>query len=131
MYCYFFFLMLLRPPSSTRTDTLFPYTTLFRSPHPRRSTRHDRRAARRDPQRRLDGRLTAWAVDGGLLCHQGVRPVLLRSAERGDEAAQYPRHRALPRPATHRIRRHRQRPRTQTLPPPRQPPPTHRPPSPN
>src|SRR3546814_5467971 len=25
--------MLLRPPRSTRTDTLFPYTTLFRSPH--------------------------------------------------------------------------------------------------
>src|SRR3546814_16992160 len=23
--------MILRPPSSTRTDTLFPYTTLFRS----------------------------------------------------------------------------------------------------
>src|SRR3546814_3024442 len=32
--CYFcfFFLMILRPPRSTRTDTLFPYTTLFRSP---------------------------------------------------------------------------------------------------
>src|SRR3546814_18112822 len=27
----FFFLMIRRPPSSTRTDTLFPYTTLFRS----------------------------------------------------------------------------------------------------
>src|SRR3546814_14578565 len=26
-----FFLMLRRPPSSTRPDTLFPYTTLFRS----------------------------------------------------------------------------------------------------
>src|SRR3546814_10584237 len=31
----FFFLMIRRPPRSTRTDTLFPYTTLFRS---RRST---------------------------------------------------------------------------------------------
>src|SRR3546814_4070620 len=32
-----FFLMIRRPPRSTRTDTLFPYTTLFRSPvtHPR------------------------------------------------------------------------------------------------
>src|SRR3546814_13876721 len=30
--CYFcFFLMRRRPPRSTRTDTLFPYTTLFRS----------------------------------------------------------------------------------------------------
>src|SRR3546814_11020324 len=31
---FFFFLMLRRPPRSTRTDTLFPYTTLFRSPLP-------------------------------------------------------------------------------------------------
>src|SRR3546814_11312768 len=28
---YIIFLMLRRPPRSTRTDTLFPYTTLFRS----------------------------------------------------------------------------------------------------
>src|SRR3546814_15037923 len=28
----FFFLMIRRPPRSTRTDTLFPYTTLFRAP---------------------------------------------------------------------------------------------------
>src|SRR3546814_14969907 len=28
---FFFFLMRRRPPRSTRTDTLFPYTTLFRS----------------------------------------------------------------------------------------------------
>src|SRR3546814_14764320 len=28
----FFFFMIRRPPRSTRTDTLFPYTTLFRSP---------------------------------------------------------------------------------------------------
>src|SRR3546814_2202839 len=27
--------MIRRPPRSTRTDTLFPYTTLFRSPMPR------------------------------------------------------------------------------------------------
>src|SRR3546814_8370057 len=33
-----FFLMIRRPPRSTRTDTLFPYTTRFRSP------RYDRRA---------------------------------------------------------------------------------------
>src|SRR3546814_6228806 len=29
--CDLFFLMRRRPPRSTRTDTLFPYTTLFRS----------------------------------------------------------------------------------------------------
>src|SRR3546814_20848781 len=34
--CYFFlfFLIIRRPPRSTRTDTLFPYTTLFRSSAP-------------------------------------------------------------------------------------------------
>src|SRR3546814_11087942 len=62
MYVCFFFLMIRRPPRSTRTDTLFPYTTLFRSlpqrlpapddlsVHPRRGLRaevHDRDAARR------------------------------------------------------------------------------------
>src|SRR3546814_19627246 len=31
MLYFFFFLMRRRPPRSTRTDTLFPYTTLFRS----------------------------------------------------------------------------------------------------
>src|SRR3546814_6364232 len=40
LFC-FFFLMIRRPPRSTRTDTLFPYTTLFRSS----SERSCRRAA--------------------------------------------------------------------------------------
>src|SRR3546814_18338605 len=31
LFLLFFFLMIRRPPRSTRTDTLFPYTTLFRS----------------------------------------------------------------------------------------------------
>src|SRR3546814_17102546 len=31
MLLIFFFLIIRRPPRSTRTDTLFPYTTLFRS----------------------------------------------------------------------------------------------------
>src|SRR3546814_8167546 len=34
MFCCFLFLLILLPPSSTRTATLFPYTTLFRSPIP-------------------------------------------------------------------------------------------------
>src|SRR3546814_20705356 len=34
MFFFFFFLMIRRPPRSTRTDTLFPYTTLFRSSRP-------------------------------------------------------------------------------------------------
>src|SRR3546814_16644266 len=39
-----FFLMLRRPPRSTRTDTLFPYTTLFRASAscPRRAVRRER-----------------------------------------------------------------------------------------
>src|SRR3546814_4332095 len=44
---FFFFLMIRRPPRSTRTDTLFPYTTLFRSVRePRRLCRSRRGAAR-------------------------------------------------------------------------------------
>src|SRR3546814_1411016 len=38
--------MIRRPPRSTRTDTLFPYTTLFRSPRPRRPNRCGRLTAR-------------------------------------------------------------------------------------
>src|SRR3546814_17152041 len=41
-----FFLMMRRPPRSTRTDTLFPYTTLFRS---------DRFASRKVPSGAWDG----------------------------------------------------------------------------
>src|SRR3546814_2947295 len=60
VYIYFFFLMIRRPPRSTRTDTLFPYTTLFRSLRaivPRRAPARDhdlggvlRRRQRRQPQ---------------------------------------------------------------------------------
>src|SRR3546814_16821726 len=43
--------MIRRPPRSTRTDTLFPYTTLFRSIGDGQNARHDlsRYAARRRP----------------------------------------------------------------------------------
>src|SRR3546814_1258890 len=46
--------MIRRPPRSTRTDTLFPYTTLFRSVHPG-GVRHDRVLLRRlaVPPRRI------------------------------------------------------------------------------
>src|SRR3546814_17152373 len=40
------FLMVRRPPRSTRTDTLFPYTTLFRSPHCYVMVRAAQKAAR-------------------------------------------------------------------------------------
>src|SRR3546814_3198312 len=35
--------MIRRPPRSTRTDTLFPYTTLFRSPFQQNRACHRRR----------------------------------------------------------------------------------------
>src|SRR3546814_4422588 len=41
----FCFLMIRRPPRSTRTDTLFPYTTLFRSRRKRASLTVQSRAA--------------------------------------------------------------------------------------
>src|SRR3546814_7362376 len=41
--------MIRRPPRSTRTDTLFPYTTLFRSPAVRRSRRRFQRSYRSCP----------------------------------------------------------------------------------
>src|SRR3546814_12580886 len=43
--CLFFFLRIRRPPRSTRTDTLFPYTTLFRSGGRRRQAGLLRRVA--------------------------------------------------------------------------------------
>src|SRR3546814_18957162 len=46
---YVFFLMIRRPPRSTRTDTLFPYTTLFRSePDPRENVYETDRPNRSD-----------------------------------------------------------------------------------
>src|SRR3546814_19897084 len=46
---YFCFLMIRLPPRSTRTDTLFPYTTLFRSGQERDA---------------VEGGRSAFAVDG-------------------------------------------------------------------
>src|SRR3546814_12474543 len=51
--CICFFLMIRRPPRSTRTDTLFPYTTLFRSLLGRRAVDHgggEPRRRRRRPR---------------------------------------------------------------------------------
>src|SRR3546814_13197616 len=73
----FFFLMIRRPPRSTRTDTLFPYTTLFRSRPARaraivlRSNGIQSRHYVFDPQTGLqthsNAQLTAEAVRG-LVC---------------------------------------------------------------
>src|SRR3546814_11822590 len=47
LFLIFCYLMIRRPPRSTRTYTLFPYTTLFRSPPGRRGLRHPGRERRR------------------------------------------------------------------------------------
>src|SRR3546814_8152049 len=58
---FFFFLMIRRPPRSTRTDTLFPYTTLFRSAgcrgqsYTRQFWQHCRTCGCRDGSRRAQG----------------------------------------------------------------------------
>src|SRR3546814_15024330 len=72
---FFFFLMIRRPPRSTRTDTLFPSTTLFRS-----ELVHHRRAARRHARLRpADVRASAGpepGMDAGAAgqqrCRRGV-----------------------------------------------------------
>src|SRR3546814_4432090 len=48
--------MIRRPPISTRTDTLFPYTTLFRSREPTRSRGADGPDGRINPRRGQRGR---------------------------------------------------------------------------
>src|SRR3546814_21155625 len=69
-----FFLMIRRPPRSTRTDTLFPYTTLFRSV---RALRRPFEVIR-DEDRKLLGPIHA-AVDRQAPCRL---PVLLVAADR-------------------------------------------------
>src|SRR3546814_18989762 len=55
--------MILRPPRSTRTDTLFPYTTLFRSKRYDAVLDHcDRVGDRIRSQRRVGDDLTALAA---------------------------------------------------------------------
>src|SRR3546814_15766771 len=72
--------MIRRPPRSTRTDTLFPYTTLFRPPavaagvHPLPVLAHDPHAGLRQPARGAAGH---GPLSGGTLRlgHPGPGPV--------------------------------------------------------
>src|SRR3546814_11684518 len=57
-----FFLMIRRPPISTRTDTLFPYTTLFRSAAARAGVRRGVAVAADDPDV-LDGKAEGFRGD--------------------------------------------------------------------
>src|SRR3546814_16917985 len=66
--CRFFCLMIRRPPRATRTDTLFPYTTLFRA---FRRGDHPALVSRR-PGRRAGGAADATAT-GRLPSFRGQR----------------------------------------------------------
>src|SRR3546814_3231015 len=86
----FFFLMIRRPPRSTRTDTLFPYTTLFRSIGRDRRARHRPRAAhlggKAQPLRARARRSAAGAVRAGGRAGAGARgPAEQRSEEHTSE----------------------------------------------
>src|SRR3546814_12648115 len=80
----FFFLMIRRPPRSTRTDTLFPYTTLFRS-----LLQPDIRldagilALPSEQQRAIGRRLTDW-LDAQKQRH--LRPLLAMAQQSRDAA---------------------------------------------
>src|SRR3546814_12559904 len=64
-FCVFFFLMIRRPPRTTRTDTLFPYTTLFRSPMPTSLT------IPKLEMSMTEGTLTEWLVADGADVKEG------------------------------------------------------------
>src|SRR3546814_2758771 len=77
--------MIRRPPRSTRTDTLFPYTTLFRSvgkQYPGRNLLHD--AVRNVRTQRIRRALRAEDKKGILLA-VGLEAVLREGAERSEE----------------------------------------------
>src|SRR3546814_8325604 len=88
-YCVFF-LMIRRPPRSTRTDTLFPYTTLFRSDHQSRRTRcppspaTSRRTRRcgTKPLQTLQFEVVNLAIRPGII---GRGPAITRSEEHTSE----------------------------------------------
>src|SRR3546814_1756750 len=85
--------MIRRPPRSTRTDTLFPYTTLFRShvvgDHERRQDRADLAGAHGAglPVAQLAVAVAVQRIDHGAdrdPAHEQV-PMLLRSEEHTSE----------------------------------------------
>src|SRR3546814_3339411 len=54
--------MIRRPPRSTRTDTLFPYTTLFRSGGSRRRKRPVRQITSLSASKGLGSAATGWVA---------------------------------------------------------------------
>src|SRR3546814_14207776 len=82
-FFFLFFLMIRRPPRSTRTDTLFPYTTLFRSGtvvgqienvgNPTRTGRSHDKVGRLDPTQR-----SPWRFSGRSEEHRSELQSLMR-----------------------------------------------------
>src|SRR3546814_14261731 len=75
----FFFLMIRRPPRSTRTDTLFPYTTLFRSHRQDRSRAEGRFGLNTEPACR------AMPARGGIMTDTTKELSVTRSEEHTSE----------------------------------------------
>src|SRR3546814_3138549 len=74
--------MIRRPPRSTRTDTLFPYTTLFRS----HDTRHTTHAERTYGEGVLFDELGEDVVEGGVLAGaDGALELLVQALDRSEE----------------------------------------------
>src|SRR3546814_2145543 len=65
--------MIRRPPRSTRTDTLFPYTTLFRSRQPQPQHHLQARVVSADETaQRHQGSHPLGVIRGGLHRHHGT-----------------------------------------------------------
>src|SRR3546814_6742974 len=91
MLCVFVFLRIRRPPRSTLTDTLFPYTTLFRSPSARNRAAGSagtsspcRRPPRRSCEACLDERGEGGSATNGVGDRQ-PEPPAFRSEEHTSE----------------------------------------------
>src|SRR3546814_11154159 len=77
-----FFLMIRRPPRSTRTDTLFPYTTLFRS-DPHRAATRTHAVSRLD--RHLRHRHGIALPNRVAFCNRAKRKACKRKVKRSEE----------------------------------------------
>src|SRR3546814_5651961 len=74
--------MMRRPPRSTRTDTLFPYTTLFRSRWAARFPPPSYRRLCRSKRKRMLQACSIRFLSGGSLAeHSAPNPIHLRSEE--------------------------------------------------